>query len=55
MIFRATLRRMGSRLRRHVHDAHAAFANLLQQLVGTDLGAGAFEGSWQVERRRNRH
>ena len=30
-------------LRRHVHDAHAAFANLLQQLVGTDLGAGEFD------------
>ena len=28
----------------HVDDAHAAFANLLQQLVGTDAGAGAFAG-----------
>ena len=27
-----------------VHDSHAPFANLLQQLVGTDLGAGEFQG-----------
>ena len=33
----------GLPLRRHVHNAHAPFANLLQQLVGTDLGAGEFE------------
>ena len=26
-----------------VHDPHAPFANLLQQLVGTDLGAGLFD------------
>ncbi len=26
----------------HVDDAHAAFADLLQQLVGADLGAGLF-------------
>ena len=35
----------GLLLRRHVHDAHAPFANLLQQLVGTDLGAGAVRGA----------
>ena len=49
MIFSATLRRTGSRLRRHVHDAHAAFANLLQQLVGTDLGAGEFGDEREVD------
>ena len=32
----------GFSLRGHVHDAHAAFADLLQQLVGADLGAGVF-------------
>ena len=32
----------GLPLRRHVHDAHAPFANLLQQLVGADPGAGEF-------------
>ena len=26
----------------HVDDAHAAFAELLEQLVGADLGAGLF-------------
>ena len=37
MIFRATLRRTGSRLLGQVDDAHAALADLLQQLVGADL------------------
>jgi alkylation response protein AidB-like acyl-CoA dehydrogenase len=30
------------RLLGHEHDAHAPFANLLQEFVGTDLGAGLF-------------
>ena len=34
----ATFNRM--RLLGHVHDPHAAFADLLEQLVGADLGAG---------------
>ena len=33
MIFSATLRRTGCGLLGHVDDAHAAFADLLQQLV----------------------
>ena len=32
----------------HEDDAHAAFADLLQQLVGADLGAGLF-GDGPVE------
>ena len=31
-------------LLRHVHDAHAPFANLLHQLIGADPGAGEFDG-----------
>ena len=42
MIFSATVRRTGSRLLGHEDDAHAPFANLLQEFVGTDLGAGTF-------------
>ena len=41
MIFRATLRRTGCGLLGHEDDAHAAFADLLQQLVGADDRAGA--------------
>ena len=49
MIFRATLRRTGSFWSGHVDDAHAAFADLLMQLVGADLGAGAFgDGAWSM-------
>ena len=33
----------------HVHDAEAAFADLLQQLVAADGGAGAFGQRGQVE------
>ena len=43
MILRATLRRTGSLLLGHVDDAHAAFADLLQQLVRADLRAGALQ------------
>ena len=42
MIFRATLRRTGSSLLGHVDDAHAPFADLLEQLVRADDRAGAF-------------
>ena len=34
----------------HVDDAHAAFADLLEQLVGADERAGAF-GDWSGRRR----
>ena len=54
MIFRATFRRTGSRCDGQVHDAHAAFADLLQQLVGTDLRAGAFCEVRHVRRGRQR-
>ena len=42
MIFSATLRRTGRGLLGHEDDAHAAFADLLEQLVGADDVAGAF-------------
>ena len=37
----------------HEHHAHAAFADLLQQLVGADDGAGAL-GNWPLNRWRFR-
>ena len=40
MIFSATLRRTGLGLLGHEDRAHAAFADLLQQLVGADQRAG---------------
>ena len=40
MILSATVRWTGSRLLGHEDDAHAAFADLLQQLVGADDRAG---------------
>ena len=54
MIFRATLRRTGCGLLGHVDDAHAAFADLLQQLVGADDRAGALgrPARCGVDRRR---
>ena len=36
MILSATLRRTGCVLLGHVNDAHAPFADLLEQMVGTD-------------------
>ena len=42
MIFRATLRRTGSRLLGHVDHAHPAFADLLQELVRPDDRARPF-------------
>ena len=61
IILRATLRRDRLGLFRHVDDAHAALADLLQQLVGADLRAGAFQrrlvdgrtsaaGEWRFEK-----
>ena len=43
MILSATVRWTGSRLLGHEHHAHAAFADLLQQLVRPDDRAGAFD------------
>ena len=40
MTFRATIRAQRVLLLGHVDQAHAAFADLLQQLVGADDGAG---------------
>ena len=42
MTFSATLRRTGSLLLGHVDDAHAALADLLQELVGADRAARSF-------------
>ena len=42
MIFRATLRRTGCGLLGHEDGAHAAFADLLQQLVGADQACRGF-------------
>ena len=42
MILSATLRRTGSLLLGHVDDAHAPFADLLEQLVRADDRAGLF-------------
>ena len=52
MTLRATLRRTGSLLLGHEDDAHAAFADLLQQLVRPDAAAGPFvkRGSSTVDR-----
>ena len=46
MIFQrnSALERLG--LLGHEDDAHATFTDLLQQLVGSDDGAGAF-GDWR--------
>ncbi len=55
MTLSATLRRTGCDLLGHVDDAHAPFADLLQQLVGADLRAGTFGdalGRRRVEARR---
>ena len=49
MIFRATLRRTGSGLLGHVDDAHAPFADLLQQLVGADGLAGMPGDGWRLD------
>ena len=38
----------------HEHDAHAAFADLLQQLVGADDRAGLFADRRLVDRRSHR-
>ena len=43
MIFSATVRWTGSRLLGHEHHAHAAFADLLQELVGPDDVPRLFE------------
>ena len=45
MTFRATLRRTGCVLLGHEDDAHAALADLLQQLVGADDRAGPLRRS----------
>ena len=44
MILRATLRRTGSCLLGHVDDAHAALADLLEQLVRADDGTRSIKG-----------
>ena len=44
MIFSATSRRTGSLLLGHIDEAHAPFADLLQQLVGADEGASCSAG-----------
>ena len=46
MILRATCARTGSSCSAMIDDAHAAFADLLEQLVGADFGARAFGGRW---------
>ena len=50
MTLRATLRWTGSRLLGHPDDAHAAFADLLQELVRADQRAGAFDRDGLVDR-----
>ena len=50
MILRATLRRTGCSLLGHPDLAHAPLADLLQQLVGADDGAGAFARSGLARR-----
>ena len=57
MILRATLRRMGSCLLGHVDHRHAAFADLLQQLVPADDRTGTLQqrGSGRTDRRVLEH
>ncbi len=52
MIFSATLRRTGCGLLGHVDDAHAALADLLQQLVGADDRARALQRLRRFDRER---
>ena len=57
MIFSATLPLTGSLLLGHEHDAEAAFANLLQELVVADYGAPGLRRlvagqPWRRARRR---
>ena len=51
MTLSATLRWTGSRLLGHEDGAHAAFADLLQQLVRADNRAGRFGGHGRIESR----